>query len=72
MLSTGLHFASESTARLLLQREEEVERQRSPSGDRSSARVTCLRQRFRSGRNVCVAGKRKLKGGAAPLVRARP
>ena|ERR1700726_663800 len=30
------------------------------------------RQRFRSQWNVCIARKRKLKGGATPLVRARP
>src|SRR6202035_1018212 len=30
------------------------------------------RQRFRSRWNVCIARKHKLKGGATPLVRARP
>jgi hypothetical protein len=30
------------------------------------------RQRFRSQWNVCIARKRKLKGGPTPLVRARP
>ena len=35
-------------------------------------RVLMDRQRFRSRWNVCVARKHKLKGGATPLVRARP
>src|ERR1700687_3433627 len=30
------------------------------------------RQRFRAGWKVCIARKHKLKGGATPLVRARP
>jgi hypothetical protein len=35
-------------------------------------RILMDRQRFRSRRNFCIARKRKLKGGATPLVRARP
>jgi hypothetical protein len=35
-------------------------------------RVLMDRQRFRSRRNFFIARKRELKGGATPLVRARP
>jgi hypothetical protein len=35
-------------------------------------RVLMDRQHFRSRRNFFIARKRKLKGGATPLVRARP
>src|ERR1700731_2963094 len=38
----------------------------------SHYRISQGRQRFRSRRNFFIARKRKLKGGATPLVRARP